>query len=198
MILWTIQSREAWQVLQTQGIFLCYDQYVDKDDLNAYEWMVEKMNKLIPVQRPDNGFPLWAWYQWEGEKRKKPDLRSAAHLPRGQRGVRIEFQIDDHLVLLSDFELWHYVLNYWYLPTSTTDGENFDKKLAQQGLSFYKTKPLPDPAFHEIITKSWERIFDIEWEEKDIAAPRAKKSIQATFWELPLANVRRVDEFVAR
>ena len=112
--------------------------------------------------------------------------------------MRIEFEIDDSLVLSSDFDLWHYVLNYWYLPASSVEGETFESELAEQGLSFYQTKPLPNPAVDEAIRASWEHIFDLEWVEKDLSAPRADKSIQAAFWELPLESVRRVDEFVAR
>lgn len=198
MILWTIQSIDAWKELQVSGILRCYDQFVEIEDYVAYKWMIEQMEKRVSVKRPENAFPLWACYQWDGEQHKKPDLRSSDHLPKGQKGVRIEFQINDHLVLLSDFDLWHFVLNYWYLPQSTANGELFEAKLAENGLSFFQSKPLPDPAFYEIITKSWERIFDIEWEEKDLTVPKVQKSIQATFWELRLKEVRRVDEFTSR
>ena len=43
-------------------------------------------------------------------------LAVCGHLPKGERGVRLELQVADDRVLLSDFDLWHYVLNYWYLP----------------------------------------------------------------------------------
>ena len=152
---------------------------------------------VTPASRPWP-LPLWAWYQWEGEQRRRPDLRSSGHLPRGEQGVRIEFEIDANLVLLSDFELWHYALNYWYLPTSSAEGDTFEMKLAEQGSSFYKTKPLPDPVFDKAIRESWERIFNVGWAEEDLAVPRAEKSIQAAFWGLPLESVRRVDEFTAR
>jgi hypothetical protein len=36
---------------------------------------------------------------------------------------------------LSDFDLWHYVLNYWYLPESEAEGEEFELELKQYGLS---------------------------------------------------------------
>ena len=198
MTLWTIQSIDAWKELQTSGILRCYDRFVENEDYEAYKWMAKQMEKRIPVPRPGNAMPLWAWFQWEGEQQKRPDLRSSSHLPRGDRGVRIEFQIRDDWIILSDFDLWHYVLNYWYLPQSLADEELFEMKLAEHGLSFYDTKPLPDPIFHDAIRQSWERIFDIEWEEKGITVPKEQKSIQATFWELRLKDLRLVDEFVAR
>jgi hypothetical protein len=102
----------------------------------------------------------------------------------------------DNLVLLSDFDLWHYVLNYHYLPISADD-ETYETKLAELGLP-----DVPRRAgihlVHRMIETSWDRIFALDWVEKDLALPRAKKSIQAVFWELPLQNVRRIDEFVAR
>ena len=66
--------------------------------------------------------PIWAWYQWEGSRRK-PDLRASGYLPKGEPGVRLELRVADDRVLLSDFDLWHYVLNYWYLPKSEKAGE---------------------------------------------------------------------------
>ena len=119
-------------------------------------------------------------------------------MPRTERGVRIEFEIDGAFVLLSDFELWHYVLNYWYLPPSSAEGQAFEAELAEHGLDFHRTKPLADPVFDKAIRETWERIFDMEWAEEDLAVPRAEKSIQAAFWELALEDVRRVDQFTAR
>ena len=106
--------------------------------------------------------------------------------------------MDEDLVLLSDFELWHYVLNYWYLATSLADGEAFETELAERGLSIHRTRPRPGSRIDRIIKESWNRIFDLEWVQEDIARSPAHKSIQATFWELTLESVRRVDEFTAR
>ena len=198
MVLWSIQSVNAWKKLQTSDVLRCKRRFSDKDFLASYEWMAEQMRKHLRVLVPPDALPLWAWYQWEGERRRKPDLRSRGHLPKGERGVRIEFEINDNLVLLSDFNLWHYVLNYWYLPVSVADDEAFEAKLAERCLSFYKTKPVPDPVFDRVIRESWERIFDIQWVQEDLTSLIAEKSIQAVFWELSLESVRQVDEFTAR
>ncbi len=114
--------------------------------------------------------------------------------------MRIEFEVNDRLVLLSDFELWHYVLNYWYLPKSLRDADDFEAELSRRGLSFYRTKPLRDRALHRRIAESWNRIFDLDWADKarGIAHPRASKCIQATLWELKRDQVREVRFFRAR
>ena len=144
--------------------------------------------------------PLWAWFQCDGATCMKPDLRSSGHLLKGERGVRIEFRVSDRLILLSDFDLWHYVLNYWYLPESQKDDEAFESELSRRGLSFYKEKPLRNAAFHRKITESWARIFDLDWTDRgrSITPTRAKKSIQASFWELRRNQVRDVRFFRAR
>ncbi len=198
MVLWTIQSIEAWRELQLSGYLRVEPRYIDKYFLPSYTWMAKQMHERLRFRPSKDSLPLWAWYQWQGAKKRKPDLRSSGHLPKGEKGVRIEFEINDSLVLLSDFELWHYVLNYWYLPSSEEEGEAFELELAKQGLSFFKTKPLPNLAYHRKIEESWERIFNIEWVKEGLASPKAEKAIQATFWELSVDDVKSFREFIAR
>lgn len=199
MILWTIQSIEAWNTLQAFGVLRAKREYAEGEFIPAYEWIAEQMEKRLGAQRPFPGaLPIWAWYQWDGEKRKRPDLRSRSFLSSGEKGVRIEFEIPAEHVLLSDFNLWHYVLNYWYLGSSSADCETFEKDLAKRELSFYETKPLPNLELDREIRESWERIFDLEWEEPDMTFVQEDKSIQATLWELRVENIKRADEFRAR
>jgi hypothetical protein len=49
------------------------------------------------------------------------------------RAVRLELEYPDERALLSDFSLWHHVLNYWYLPSSEADGDRFESALADHG-----------------------------------------------------------------
>jgi len=166
----------------------------------AYEWLARQMEERLGYRPSERALPLWAWFQCDGAECEKPDLRTSGYLLRGESGVRIEFKISDRLILLSDFDLWHYVLNYWYLPESLKDAEDFDARLARRGLSYYKTKPLQNETYHRKIAESWARIFDLDWADskRSIARPRARKSIQATFWDLRLDQVRDVRFFKAR
>jgi hypothetical protein len=129
---------------------------------------------------------VWAWFQYENERQRRPDLRSGGHLSAGTSGVLIELSVPDREVLLSDFDLWHYALNRWYLPATLRDYARIEK------LSY---DDLPRGREME---ESWSRIFDIEWSLKDVAEPRSQKSIQAAVWEVPLARVRSVRYFRAR
>ena len=127
-----------------------------------------------------------------------PDLRAAAHLPSGTAGVRLELEVNPDDVLLSDFDLWHYVLNYWYLPVSLSEGERFERELRSKGLCFHRTIPVSDKEYHEKIVASWCRIFDLDWAQRNIASRRNEKSIQACMWQIELEMVRGRKDFKAR
>ena len=196
-MLWTIQSIAAWKILQREQVLFADQRHSEDLFLDAYKWMTKQMERRIESESENTSLPLWAWYQWNG-KRRRPDLRRSAHLPKGQRGVRIEFEQSDKGVLLSDFDLWHYVLNYWYLPRTVADGEAFEAELSEHNLSFFDTKPLPVRAYHQRIEDSWDRIFDLDWAEEEISNSFSRKSIQATFWKLNFDQIRDVQFFTAR
>ena len=204
MVIWSILTEEAWGCLQQKGHLWVSPRQVIQEFLGPYTWMADQMERRLRVPRPSkNAMPIWAWHQWEGAARRKPDLRAGGHLPKGVRGVRVECRVEDDRVLLSDFDLWHYVLNYWYLPETEERGEAFEKKLARAGLSFYgcdHRHPLGHAQYRRDIERSWERSFDVTWADRKhaIASPTKKKSIQATLWELSLDDVVRVKEFTAR
>lgn len=160
-------------------------------------WQRKCVSALI-VNSPRAAYQSGRGFQWHGERKRRPDLRNSGHLPRGTRGVRIEFEADETQVLLSDFELWHYVLNYWYLPESEADGEAFEAELAKVSLSYYASKPLPDPKYHKRIERSWLRIFDLNWSCDGIASQKEDKSIQTALWELRIESIKKVQEFTAR
>jgi hypothetical protein len=172
--------------------------------LGPYAWMARQMERRLKTPRPSkDALPIWAWYQWEGVNRRRPDLRAGGYLSKAERGVRVELEVADDRVLLSDFDLWHYVLNYWYLPTTEKDGKAFEEKLARAGLSFYgcdHQHPLANNRYGREIERSWERIFDVGWADRGraIAHPPQEKSIQATLWEVYLGDVVGAREFTAR
>ncbi len=196
MQLWTIQTNTAWRELKRLGYLSCRRSFADRDFLPAYDWMASQMTTRIRRPRIASALPLWAWYQHDTAKRPRPDLRRSGHLPRGTRGYRIQFTIAEEEVLMSDFELWHYVLNYWYLPSSERDAERFNARC--QSLRCSWDTPPRDQHLNAEIQSSWERIFDLEWSNSYVAAPKPKKSIQATFWQLTYSHVTTAESFIAR
>jgi len=142
MILWTVQTEAAWHEFRARGILNATREHILDDSWQgAYLWMIKQMKRRIgPPPRPMS-YPVWAWSQFESSSRAKPDLRSTGYLPKGEAGVRIEFECPESAALLSDFQLWHYALNYWYLPETEEEGERFEAELTQHGLSSFETKP---------------------------------------------------------
>ena len=197
MKLWTVQNEFFWERLEAAGEITA-DPFLVAAGLcgegerfrNAYEWLARRMDEKIGGRPFPGAMPLWAWRQWSG-KRARPDLRSSGHLPKGERGVRIEFEIDSALVVLSDFNLWHFPLNYWYTGESEEDSESFDAEMAARGLDPY-AQNLPD-SVRRRIEDSWERVFDL-----DSGRGRSENCIQATLWRIPLDAVASVKKFVAR
>ncbi len=92
--------------------------------------------------------------------------------------VLVQFDIPEQAILLSDFERYHYVFNYWYLPVDEED------ELLQQESNFFTQKPLPNNHYHQRIVDSWKKIFDlgISYPFDDI--PINKRRIQGTLWEI--------------
>lgn len=198
MTLWTIQSLPAWAELQRQGVLRATTRNATETAwLPAYRWMTQQMRSRIGPPPETDSQPIWAWYQWHGARRM-PDLRYRGHLPEGETGVRLKLEFPAQRALLSDFSLWHHVLNYWHLPPSIAEGDAFESDLASLGLSYFTQKPLPDETNHRRIVQSWERIFDLDWYAPEISAPTEDKSIQGTMWEIALDQVRECRHFTAR
>ncbi len=108
--------------------------------------------------------------------------------------MRIEVELGETEVLLSDFRLWHYCMNYWFLPASKAEDKRFNKELRNNALNYYSMKPLPDPVYHARIEQSWERILDLNFVGIDKILDE-NRSIQAVFWELRREQVRAVTHF---
>lgn len=199
MILWTIQSLDAWRTLQDTGILHTDPNLAEQGFLKPYGWLADRMVERVGSPPAGASLPLWAWYRWEGAGRPRPDLRSGGLGTPGSMKVRIEFEIADDAVVLSDFDLWHCPLNYWYIAKDEAASEAFEAELKKRGLNFFEQKPLPVAKYHRRIVESWLWIFDLAWDSDWFThADHDKKCIQATFWELRLEMVRETKEFRAR
>jgi len=140
--------------------------------------------------RPDGiRYPIWAWYQWNG-KRKKRDMRERGLSNRGDPAVQLEIEIPDEKVLLSDFDVFHCVLNNTYICSSEEESERFDKWCESQD---DKSKIVKK------IKESWTGVFDLTKEDDNwLYGKNEHKSIQAVFWELREDQVIWAREFIAR
>jgi hypothetical protein len=183
----------AWDQLQRQGVLRGDGRRVAACYRYAYRWMADQMRLRLPPHCAK--FPLWGWYQWQGAKQCRPDLRASGHLAKGQPGVRIELELPEDTVLLSDFNGWHSVLNRHFLSISEQEDDAFGRELERAGVEW--RWPYPEP-FHDRVVSSWQRIFDVEAGDAEWWGAPAERTIQATFRELTIPQIRRVHIFRAR
>ena len=118
MRLWTIQSKNVYEIIQSEGVYRCnpdlsplihYDiDSVDTMFSDAYAWMVQQMK--VRIGNPPEGatYPIWAWHTWEAQH-KRPDMRKYDFL-QSEDSVLLEIEIPESQVLLSDEVAWQSVV----------------------------------------------------------------------------------------
>jgi hypothetical protein len=184
-----------WNILKENGTFYAKKDLVEQQEhyefffKQGYDYIIDQMEKRGFARPTPEHYPIWAWVVRK-KRNITPEILGKSFL-KGQKRVFIQFEIPDHLVLLSDFDRFMHVLNYWYLPTSEEDSERFIAELERNDLNFFKTKPLPDDTYHKSILKSWERIFEVDLNYPYFDSSSEEKRLQATFWELKIEWVSR-------
>ena len=184
MRVWTIQPVDVMEEINRKGFYVCNPDkamYISDPEVSfkdSYDWLVKEMYKRVGSAPSGVSYPVWAWYSRDW-KHKKPDLRNAGYDTPGTRCVCIELEIPDNEVLLSDYDLWHYVLNKWWIDDSTCEEDSLSVD--------YREKLKVD---------SWSKIFDLtpvntKWMCKG-------RYIQATFWVLRKENIVDVRYFVCK
>ena len=208
MLLWSIQNIHAYEKFMKAGTLTANENHLcfDGELLFAYDWMAEKMQQHgLKGLKPPPGvkYPIWAWYTWEG-KRKRRDMRESGYAERGTKIVQLTIEVDNSDILLSDFDLYHHVLNYWYLPLSEADDNEFEKNYKRLGLKWgdWQNSDIQTTEMDFIRSKikdSWDRVFDLEREDDGyLYGLNSGKSIQATFWCLRREQVLKAENFIAR
>lgn len=184
-LLWTIQTEEAYREFERTGVLRANEEHLFcGDDLRfAYDWLSNQMVQRIGTPPENVRYPVWAWYQWEG-KRKRRDLRCSGYAERGTPMVQITFEADLASFLLSDFDSWHNVLAKQYVVENEADWD-----------SFYNMNSNPTQADVE---PSWECIFDIKRYSPGWDCEPERKSIQATLWQIEMSQVKKVEHFLAK
>ncbi len=201
LTLWTIQPLIWYENLLQNKIIFTEKSKIDEEFFfeYAYQWIAEQM--IDNIGKPyfnQELLPIWAWYQYQGINKKRPDLRYSGHLKRGSKGVRIEFIKPSNQVLLSDFDLWHAVLNNHYIADNAKEDEDFDNMMRKSNID-YPYNPYKNPTnIQTIIEKSWLKVLNLNYRSEYFPTLLKDKSIQATFWNLSTDEIVQVDEFIAK
>lgn len=201
MKIYTFQRQHVWDTVNELGYYHPFDLFQRdtflKEDMSypwgftkAYQWRRQAMLDKGVHYMANCQHLIWGWYHWNGTKQKKPDrrYRSVYDYFEGESYVLLELEIDPKRIILSDYDLWHWVLNYWYAGKSR-EAERFAKIY-----DYYKQKPLPEPG-HQLIEKTWHTIFDLDKSRHILNTPKKKQQIEATFFELFYTDIREVHFF---
>lgn len=167
---YTIQHLDMWDISKKGGFLVGDKNFVEKDFIKAYRWMIKQMNLRI---NHDGTFPIWLYIE---QPNLCDDELIDSWYKKGQR-VCLTLQIKDEKVLLSDFDAWHCVLNNWFCPLT----EDEDVLFEQGKISLTKEE-------------SWERIFSL-----DLIANSemwsGNQEIQGTTGCIPITQVINVNFF---
>ena len=187
MILWTIQEECIYHMLLETGVYRCDPELCSMPEFrDEYDWLIRQMIKRVGPPPKGVTYPVWAWYQLEG-KRRKPDLRRErwGYGLKGDKYYCLEIEIPDRDVLLSDFDAWSIILNQGLLSDTEEEDEWLEAK--------YET--LSPEEQQQMKEKNWERAFDLT--PLDTKWIRRGDWIQATFWELRKEQIKAVRTFTA-
>lgn len=201
MKLYTFQRMHVWDTLCELGYYhpfdlFNYDEFLNQDLKDnwgfsqSYIWLREKMIENGIEYTASNSHLIWAWYHWAGNKKKIPDKRYASVYDyyKNQAYIMLELDIPDERVCLSDYNLWEWVLNYWYAD-KTRKASDFEKQY-----DYYRNKPLPEEG-DILIRNTWNHVFDLDKARNILAIPKKDQYIQATFFELFYTDIVKVHFF---
>lgn len=164
-IFYTIQTKEAWIQFQKDGYLVGSKEYVWDEFLEHYHWMMKQMTIRLPRYKGE--YPIWLYTQFPDHYRYSGRA--------GLECVLLEVELQAEDVLISDFEVWHCVLNHWY---ALWDHEDEDHP------------PLS-------MEESWERIFELERLQSDPMWETSTPMYQGVTGKIPIDQVRSVTEFIA-
>jgi len=174
---WIILEAEAWALLQANGRLTCPRHLAcgTEEFVPAYAWMRDRLVDAGIAPPAENLTPWWCWVQRDGEH-PAPFAEDTAGV---EVPVVLQLRLPTDAVALSCFDLWHWVLNGWFLPASTAEGDAFNAELVFTGET---------PAIGEKRRASWARIFDLG-NMLGEPLPLEARCIQGCFWELRLSDV---------
>ena len=166
IILWTIQDERAIAYLQAHEFLKGDLRSVEPDFRYAYRWLMKQLGY--------RNAPVWFW-------RQKPDLRESGWAQKGSLQYLLTVHITCERVTLTDFDLWHVILNRCYMSWDEADFDLHDYHW---------------PEDKDLIEQSWNRLFAREKFDENWIGKEAYW--QGTAERLYLHEVKSIRPFIAR
>lgn len=209
MILWTVQHASVLDEIDKHGVYHTDESHLwvkpeDDDDINhshyAYLWLCKQMRKRIGD--PPNGvtYPIWAMLKQSGKPDGKPDMRSWGNSAK-EPLVRLKLDVPDYDVLVTDFGMWHCVLNYTHLPMSEVEFEKFwPQTLTMLGVDErdvrdWSKKSRELTQARKWLEASWDNCIGVNRVNEDWCGAWKDRSFQATFWGLKAEYILSTERF---
>lgn len=127
-------------------------------------------------------------------------MRETGYGPGGLEVYRVEVEVPDERVLLSEMGLWHVPLNNGYLAVSEEDDDAFDEEARR--LTGRKFPRWGDPDFPphlaEKVLDSWERIFPDRIDELGEYSRGGTECWQACVEYLHPGEIVKEERFILR
>lgn len=181
----TIQNKSILKDIDKGKVAYPCDVQIIKDHLtdkflHSYDWMVKKMYQN-GVNNSKTLYPFWGWAIFDYSKNLDDVAIDSwkAYSGYSTNKVIIKMDIPDNEVLLSDYNMWHCVLNNIYCNNMTTEQTYDDLNDAYDKLP-------PNYKYFEMVT-SWDNIFNITEFTNEFC--NVGRYVQATFWEINPKNI---------
>lgn len=159
-----MQRRETLEGLARDGAIRNGGAIVDEDFAGAYGWMTGRMRERVGMPPEGISYPVWVWIRYHGRPFRP------GRCPDDLDGmVLVEAEIPDGMVLASDFDEWHCVLNGFPHDSHKEAEEAWDRWIKQRE---DPDGPMPEDV-RRLMEQSWEGIFHSDGD-----------SVQGTVWEI--------------
>lgn len=221
MIVWTVLETEddEYRQLKDNGYLICDHNHPKflpnqsdfKNFTESYDWISIQLRKKtnswknwwynFRYSTNKIQYPRWLWYKVDGYNDPLAVNKAFYSGIPGNYQILV-FDIDPSLVLLSDFEAWHHVLNRWYFCYTEEESDQWEKYLELHNINDmniwdinYINKLSPEqkelvPSLQKKIIDSWQGIFDINNPSEYAFGKIDDRTVQGVTWVLRKKDFR--------
>lgn len=179
MKIWTFQKKEVLDKINKNGYYVVDARHTMSRKYKGsfrigYEYMIKHL-KYKCSKEHRNKYPIWGF----------PYNQTAAEFGIRELGyIKLELEIDESRILLSDFCDYHCVLNNFYCAINEDDLDNFWSKYYDDNHKVREEYNKEDVQLE--IERSWIRIFDVK--------NKRLEDLQACFWEIKKEDIVTIEE----